>query len=301
MTIIELLAQYNTEEICRNDFKERRESQGVKCKKCGCKKHYWLSSKSQWECSKCSFRTGLKSGSFMEHSKLSVLKWYQAIILISFSKKGLSAKEIQRQLQLTRYESTWYLMHRIRRALAKQNAKISLSGTIEFDEGYFTVLTSKKRVQKRGRGSNNKAKVAIMVESTPLENPKTGEKYNALGHVKMNVLQGHQQSKIDELLENKIAKNSLLITDKSTSYNGLSQNFEHYSLLSEEHTKLDSMKWVHIAISNIKRKLLGINHGVKREYLQNYLDEFCFKLNLRKEHGNITESIITAVANNYWY
>lgn len=39
-------------------------------------------------------------------------------------------------------------MHRIRRALAKQNAKISLLGTIEFDEGYFSVLTSKKRVRK---------------------------------------------------------------------------------------------------------------------------------------------------------
>lgn len=137
-----------------------------------------------------------------------------------------------------------------------------------------------------------------MVESTPLEDPKTGKKHNALGNVKMNILEGHQQSNIDKLLENRIAKNSFLITDKSTSYNRLSQNFEHHSLLSEEHTKLESMKWVHIGISNIKRKLLRINHGVKREHLQNYLDEFSFKFNLRREHGNISESIINAVAYN---
>jgi len=301
MTIIELITQYNTEEVCKLDFKSRRESQGIVCKKCGGKKHYWLKSKWQWQCSECCFRTGLKSGSFMENSKLSILKWYHAMILISFSKKGLSAKEIQRQLSLTRYESTWYLMHRIRKALSKQNDKIRLSGTIEFDEGYFSVLTSKKRPKKRGRGSKNKMKVAVMVESIPLENPETGEKYNALGNFKMSVLEGHKKSKIDELLETKVSKNALLITDKSTSYNGISENYEHHALFSEEHTKLESMKWIHIAISNIKRKLLGVNHGVKREYLQNYLDEFCFKLNLRKQHDKVTDNLMNAVANSYWY
>ena len=114
-------------------------------------------------------------------------------------------------------------------------------------------------------------------------------------------MEGHQKGKIDELLEDKVSKNALLITDKSTSYKNLSQNYEHLALLSEEHTKLNSMKWVHVTISNIKRKLLGINHGVKKEYLQYYLDEFCFKLNLRKKHDSITHNIITAVANNYWY
>tara|TARA_B110000967_G_C18749334_1_gene491977 strand:+ start:92 stop:1030 length:939 start_codon:yes stop_codon:yes gene_type:complete len=300
MTIFELMTKFSTEEICRLDFKRRRESHGVNCKKCGCSKQYWLKSKWQWQCSNCNFRTGLRSGSFMEHSKLPFLTWYRAMILFSFSKKGLSAKEIQRQLKSARYESVWSMVHRLRKAMSKANKQTKLSGTIEFDEGYFSVGTKSFKYNKRGRGSKKKAKVAVMAESIPLENVVTGKKFNWLGNFKMEVIDGHGKNKIDQLLENKIVKNSVLITDKSTSYNGLEMNFEHYSSLSSDHTTANTLKWVHIGISNAKRKLLGINHTIKKEYLQGYLDEFCFKINRRKQHGNMMFHLLDSVSLNYW-
>jgi len=270
MTIFELISHFNSEDTCKQDFKERREAHGVYCKKCGGQKHYWLKAKCQWQCSTCSFRTGLRSGSFMEHSKMPFLKWYHAMILFSFSKKGLSAKEIQRQLQSTRYESVWSMVHRIRKAMSKANEQTKLSGTVEFDEGYFSVATPKIKHNKRGRGSKKKVKVAVMAESIPLEKYRTCEKYNWVGNFKMHVLEGHEKSKIDQLIEDKVVKNSVLITDKSPSYNGLSKNFEHFPSLSPEHTISSTLKWVHIGISNAKRKLLGLNHRVKKEYLQGY-------------------------------
>ena len=234
----------------------------------------------------------------MEHSKLPFLLWYRAMILISFSKKGLSSLEIKRQLGQKRYESTWLMVHKIRKAMSKVNQQEQLRGTIEFDEGYFSIATPKKKT-KRGRGSKKKAKVAVMAESVPLEDPISGFRYNWLGRFKMNVLEGHQMNKIDQLLENKIKKSSVIISDKSTSYGNIKHSFEHFPKLSEEHTNQQSLKWVHIGISNAKRKLLGINHRIKKEYLQNYLDEFCFKINRRKDEQHLIHPIINAVALNY--
>lgn len=291
--------RFNTEEACRLDFKNRRESDGIYCKKCGCSKHYWLSKRYQWECSSCKFRTGLRSGTFMEHAKLPFLIWYRAMILISFSKKGLSTLEIKRQLGQNRYESTWSMVHKIRKAMSKANRQEQLKGTIEFDEGYFSVSSPQKGKNKRGRGSKKKAKVAVMAESVPLEDPLTGHKFNWVGKFKMNVLEGHEMSKIDELLNKKIDNQSVLITDKSTSYQNIKHHFEHEMKYSDEHTQNQSLKWVHIGISNAKRKLLGINHRIKKEYLQNYLDEFCFKINRRKDKLPLIDSIINVVSLNY--
>lgn len=103
MTILKFLEEYPTEVSCRSDFRMKREQEGIICKKCKSKDHYFLNSKEQWQCKKCRFRTTLRSGSRMENSNLPVRTWYLAMAFMSFSKKGLSAHELQRQLEHNRY------------------------------------------------------------------------------------------------------------------------------------------------------------------------------------------------------
>ena len=66
-------------------------------KKCACTDHCWKKDKWSYECKSCKFRTSLKSGTIMQHSNLSFLIWYRAMFLMSTTKKGFSAKEMQRQ------------------------------------------------------------------------------------------------------------------------------------------------------------------------------------------------------------
>ncbi len=68
---------------------------------------------------------------------------------------------------------------------------------------------------------------------------------------------------------------------------------------SNKETTQTTLKWVHIAISNAKRTLLGIFHKIKGKYLQNYLDEFCYKLNRRYFGNKLFDRLILAVAENY--
>ena len=119
MNILRFIEQFPTEQSYRNDFKEKREKEDVYCKKCKSKDHYWSSSKEQWQCKNCKFRTTLRSGTIMEHSNLPFRIWYIAMAFMSFTKKGISAKEMQRQLNHSRYNTICSLMHRIRNAMGK--------------------------------------------------------------------------------------------------------------------------------------------------------------------------------------
>jgi Zn finger protein HypA/HybF involved in hydrogenase expression len=82
MTILEFTTIFPNEFSCKMDFKTKRENEGIVCKKCSCTKHYWLQSKWQWQCSKCRFRTTLRSGTIMHSAKLSFHKWYNQKLVV---------------------------------------------------------------------------------------------------------------------------------------------------------------------------------------------------------------------------
>lgn len=122
MTILEFLREFPDNDRCKRHFRLQREQEGVTCKQCVGTKHCWLSSKWQWQCSSCSFRTILRSGTIMENSNLSFHTWYTCMAFMTFSKKGISAMELQRQLGHTRWETVWKLMHKIRAGMGKRDS-----------------------------------------------------------------------------------------------------------------------------------------------------------------------------------
>lgn len=115
----------------------------------------------------------------------------------------------------------------------------------------------------------------------------------------MKVLTSHKATDINDIAKNNIEKESLIITDKSTSYEDFSRMFDtHISFKSDKTTTKTSLKWVHVAISNAKRNLLGVYHMISNEYLQNYLNEFCYRLNRRYFGENLFNRMVVAVVAN---
>ena len=304
MNLLNFMEEYPDETSCRAHLRGVREKQGVVCKKCSGTKQYWLKAKGQWQCADCGFRTTLRSGTVMENSKLPVRTWYIAMAFMTYSKKGISAVELQRQLGHKRYDTVWSLMHRIRGAMGKRDALYGLKGEIEFDEGYFEVATREmdKKKLKRGRGSQKQSNVAVMAESTPLEDPDTGEKSSHCRYFKMKVLTSHRAEEIDRTVEENFDETSIVFSDRSTSYVNISDHVEmHIMEKSGKETTATTLKWVHIAIANAKRTLLGIYHKIKGKYLQNYLDEFCYKLNRRYFGEKLFDRLAIAIATPYWH
>lgn len=301
MNIIKFYENFPDERSCKQHFKEKREAEGVICKKCGCGTHYWLKNKWQWQCKECKFRTTLRSGTIMENSNLPFLLWFKCIAFMTMSKKGISALEMQRQLGHKRYDTIWSMMHKIRSVMGCRNNLYKLEGMVELDEGYFTKGIRRGSKPKRGRGSQTKSNVVVMAESTEIENIETGEKSRQCRYFKMRVLENHLSKSIDETVQENIEFESIILSDKSTSYVNLSDYVEvHIQEKSDKETTTKLLKWVHVTISNAKRWLLGIHHMVKGKYLQNYLNEFCYKLNRRYFGNRLFNRVIIAAANSYW-
>lgn len=302
MTIIKFMSTFTNEEVCKEYFRDLRIKQGVVCKKCGSKKHYWLQSKWQFQCSECSFRTTLRSGTVMENSRLPFLKWFLIMLFMTSTKKGMSACELQKQLGHTRYMTIWSIMHRLRDVMGKRDDMYKLQDMVEFDEGYFEKAVSKqtKSSLKRGRGSQRQTNVAVMAESVPLEFLEKSKKSKQCRYFKMKVLETHNSEEITEIVKKTIHEMSIVFSDKSTSYVDIAEYVDvHISEISDRNTTIDTLKWVHIAISNAKRNFLGVYHKINGIYLQNYLNEFVYKLN-RRYMNSIFERLIVASIYPYW-
>jgi|TARA_B110000967_G_scaffold194946_1_gene223956 hypothetical protein len=109
---------------------------------------------------------------------------------------------------------------------------------------------------KRRRGSQRQSNVAVMAESTPLEEIETGHNSNQCRCFKMKVLTSHKSEQIDQLLEENLEGESIIFSDKSAGYANISDYVEvHLSEKSDNQTTKSTLRWLHITISNATRIL----------------------------------------------
>ncbi len=286
MNLIDFHKTFPNEDACIEYFKAKRESQGIVCDKCGCTHHYWKSYRNQWQCKKCGHRTGLKAGTVMHSSKLPLLTWFITIHLITSTKKSFSAAELQRQLGISCYQTVWEMLHKIRGVMGKRDSRYKLNGSIELDDAFFTIsLENDKEGEKlkRGRGSQRKAKVLVIAESQKSEKIDSRKKIQkSVGHIKMIVINDFKSPTLDKEVVKWINSDADITTDDSKSYVNFKNLVKsHTSQVVEPKDLSKVLPWVHIVISNAKRQLLDIHHDIQPEFLQSYLDEFCYKFNRR--------------------
>lgn len=303
MKLLEFNKYFPDEETCKAKFQELRMKQGIVCPKCGCTHHYWKASKEQFQCANCGHRTGLKSGTVMHGSKLPFRYWFMAMHLLTATKQTFSSCEIQRQLGHKRYQPIWEMMHKLRSVMGIRDGRYVLNGDVEIDEAFFTTETPKEkkgRMLKAGAGSERKAKVLVMAESKVVESPKPNKKPKKVGFMKMHVIPDLKSKTISRSVAMNInCKESTAVTDASKSHSQFSQMFDmHVSQVVEPKDIGKVLPWVHIAIANAKTTIAGTYHGVKAEFLQEYLNEFCYKFNRRYFKENLFDRLLMVAAEN---
>ena len=297
MKLIEFTKHFDSEEACEKYLKEVREKKGIECQECGCKKHYWNKSKKCWVCSTCGHETTLTAGTVMHASKLPLMYWFTAIHLLTSTKKTFSAKEMQRQLGHKRYQPIWEMMHKLRSVMGERDSIYDLRDAIELDEGYFTIedTSSEEEPLKRGIGSQRKAKVLVMVESQPVESPEKGQKSRKCGHIKMKVIQDLKADTFQSAAEECVNPNATVVMDNLSGHAGVEQVVaisERQTVPGKDAPKV--LPWVHVAISNAKSLFKDMYHGIKEEFLQEYLNEFCYKFNRMHFGDRLFDRLIVA-------
>lgn len=302
MNIIDFTSTFPDEESCKNRWKEIRLKQGVVCPKCGCKQHYWKNDKECFECKQCSYRQSLRANTIMHRSQLSFRIWFLVFHLLTCTKKSFSALELQRQLGHKNYKPIWALAHKIRSAMGNRDSRYMLHDVVEVDEGFFSTERpeeEKDKPLKRGRGSQKKSIVLVMTESLPKEKNKCsrskGNKDTAVRFLKMKRLDNVKTATITKNIKEHIDPSTKLVTDQLKSYSHLKDMVkEHEAHVSSKETVKKVLPWVHVAISNAKRLITDVYHDIKPEYLQYYLDEFCYKFNRRHFGQRLFDRLLIA-------
>ena len=276
----EFQEKFNTEEACREYLFELRWTNGYECPKCGCKEYYLISTRNKYQCKSCRYQASVTVGTVMDRSHLSLRTWLLAIYLIARDKRGYSAMQVSKELDLP-YNTAWFLVHRIRHAMAQRDNNYTLAGIVEMDDTYFG---KPGKGGKRGRGTS---KIKVLVALSKADNRKPQ-------FAKMQVVPNLKGKTIAGFAENFITPGSVVQSDAYHSYRKpLAEKYLHeYQVFNSDSGMLH---WLHIIIGNAKAFVLGTYHGLGQKHLQSYLDEFCYRFNRRFFHGEIFTRLLFAV------
>jgi hypothetical protein len=308
MNLIKFIELFPDESSFRIKFKEFRDEQGVICRKCGSTDHFWLQTIEEYECKKFKTRTSLRSGTVMQESKLQFRHWFIAIHLLTGTKKTFSALELQRQIGHKYYEPIWYMMQKLRITMGSRDSKYQLDKIVELDEAFFESVDTEKdedeksTPKKRGRGSQKPTTVMVMA-STVHDFGKT-KKFNKptkFRYVRMLVVENLKGQTVGEKVSENIKYDSVVKTDNYRSYSKIKDNvWCHIPQTVRPKDAGKVLPWVHTMISYAKRTLLGVHHMISTKYAQNYLDEFCYKVNRRNFDEQLFDRLLIAcVTTNY--
>ena len=137
LNLITLMDEFNTDEKCYQALKDIRWPDGAYCPKCGDLDVTEMPKHKRWQCNGCGRQFRLTSGTIMHNSHLPLRKWFIAIHQMMDSRKGMSANQLARALDI-QYKTAWHLCHRIRKAMANRPLiGPTLVGTVEIDETWI--------------------------------------------------------------------------------------------------------------------------------------------------------------------
>lgn len=280
ISFIELQERLNNEKECRKFLFEQRWSDGFICPMCGCREYYDIKTRNKYQCKNCKYQASVTAGTIMDKTHLKLRTWILAMYLIAQDKRGISAMQLSKQLDLP-YNTAWFLLHRIRKAMAERDTNYMLTGIVEFDDTY---IGKAKKGSKRGRGTA-KTKVLVAVSKDDDGKPK---------YAKMQVVPNLKGKTIGEFAKNTIAQGSVVESDAYHSYRKpLSEKYLHEYQVFDADSEM--LHWLHTIVSNAKSFIRGTFHGLDKKHLQSYLDEFCYRFNRRRIESQLFSRLACAV------
>ena len=280
LSLREYMDKFSDEEACIDFLKEKKWPNGFVCPKCGATQAYYLKTTRRYQCKCCKHQTSVTANTIMHRSHLPLTVWFMAFYFVACDKRGISAVSLAAKVDVC-YETAWYMLYRIRKAMDQREHQYILSGVLEMDDSYFGA----KIKGKRGRAAGNQS---VMVAVSKTESGKPG-------FLKMQVVDNVQRASVRDFLAKNIAKGSTVETDSYRSY--IQPLREGYTQISEDFSPdTEHLLWIHTIIGNAKAFLNGTYHGTCTKHLQMYLSEFCYRFNRRDFHGEIFDHLIAAAA-----
>lgn len=227
-----------------------------------------------WRCGDCKKQFTVKVGTVFEHMRLPLNKALQAVYLMTSSKKGVSAHQLHRMLEIT-YKSAWFLAHRIREAMRDGELAVpfgSDGGAVEVDETYIGVLKG----QPIRQSGAHKMKVISLVDRNS-------------GQIRSYTFDQMISCYVEPVVKGNIAKEARLITDQARIYKPIGKHFASHATVNHsigEYVRGDVYtNTVEGSFSIFKRGMKGVYQHCGEQHLHRYLAEFDFRYSNRAKLG----------------
>lgn len=275
MNLITLFKKFPNENFCIAYLEKIRWANGVKCVYCGGSKISKHKSNDREEtrhqCSSCKKTFSVLVGTIFHRTHLDLRHWFYIICLMLNAKKGISAYQVARDLEMRRM-TAWSCMHKIRVAMGTEQKEL-LEGIFQMDETY--VKTDKDDEDKGGKGKrsdNNTPVVAISSE----------------GYIKALTTKNLTAHTLFGIARRTVKEGSTFHTDSSSAYGLFKNVFTHEKVKhAVEYVSKDGVHCnaVEGFWSLLKRGIKGNYHHISQKYLQNYINEFEFRYNNNQKEG----------------
>jgi transposase len=287
-TLIDFMREYPDDDACldwlwRNRYSEDGESAWCpKESQLRTFKRYKTAQRRQsWTCTGCGHHLHPTAGTIFEKSSTSLHLWFYGIYLMTSTRCGISAKQLERELGVG-YKTAWRMFHLIRSLLAEDVT--DLDGTVEVDETYIGGKSKARgtRSERAQHRLDNKVRVQGMVERG--------------GRVRARVT---PEPLLPNVIEHVLPR-AIVYTDELKAYwplasYGYAHSRIHHSakvyVSGDVHTNTIEGFW-----SLVKRGIGGVYHCVSAKYLQMYLDEYAYRYNHRHDTDDVYTQVMRLAA-----
>lgn len=287
VSLPQLCDRFHSEDKCREYLIALRWPEGVVCPRCLSKKISRVLKRDQFDCDSCRYQFSVRAGTIFHDSHLPLYKWFLALYLMGESRKGISANQIKRTLNVS-YKTAWYLTQRIRESM-KDGKPSLLKGVVEVDETWIGG-------RNRGRGVKNKLKNKTMVVAA----------IERGGPIRMKVEKHADRETLHTFIEENTDKATHIMTDEHRAYDGIQyRRLSHHTVNHSKDEWARKDPWIEAlvhtntvesAFSLFKRSVVGAYHHLSAKHLDRYLDEFEFRFNNRRNPYLFRDSLLKLLA-----
>ena len=283
MNIVAIYKKFPTAFDCIAHLERVRWNGKPSCPYCKSDRTTAMPAESRHHCNGCNTTFSVTVDTIFHHTHLDLQKWFLAISLVLNAKKGISARQLARDIEVNK-NTAWYMGMRIRNAMFEQPEL--MRGIVEMDECYIGGKPRKGTgPHKRGRGTD-KAPVVGMIErgGKIIARPVDKSKLNS-------------QSLAKFVRENVDVNDAMLITDEYSGYIRV-KTFMPHAVINHQvcyadgeiHTNSIEGFW-----GLLKRGIMGQYHKVSIRHLHQYVTEFCYRYNGRNNPALFERTISRAV------
>jgi transposase len=284
-TVADFLDDFPDDEACLTYLWRQLHSadgEHAECPKCErTRRFHRVKSRQSYSCDSCGHHLHPTAGTIFEKSTTPLRLWFHAVFLLSQTRCGISAKQLQREIGVT-YKTAWRMFNRIRELLVDDDDS-PLTGEVEIDESGWG---GKIRAADRSRASTStrrrqEAMAKVHARPTIFAMVERG------GRVRVRVIPNRAKQTIHDLIRQNVSPDATVYTDEWAMYDGLERQFAaHHQIKHKDGVYAQGhvhTQTVEGFFGNVKRGLSGVQHNVSRKWLELYVSEFAFKYNHRND------------------